>query len=40
MLDLYTDQRDQLGDDIDSCHNWDDKTFKDIVEANQNKYIR
>jgi hypothetical protein len=27
-------------DDIDNCLNWDDKTLKDVVEANAAKYTR
>lgn len=39
ILDLYTDQREQLGDDdVDTCVNWDEKTLRDVVEANQKKY--
>ncbi|CAK85390.1 unnamed protein product (macronuclear) [Paramecium tetraurelia] len=38
MLDLYTDQREQMGDEWDSCQNWDEKTLKDIVEANEKTY--
>lgn len=35
IIDLYTDQREQLGDDTDTCKNWDEKTLKDVVEAHQ-----
>ncbi|CAD8138989.1 unnamed protein product [Paramecium octaurelia] len=38
ILDLYTDQREQMGDEWDSCQNWDEKTLKDIVEANEKTY--
>ncbi|CAD8053571.1 unnamed protein product [Paramecium sonneborni] len=38
ILDLYTDQREQLGDEWDTCQNWDEKTLKDIVEANEKTY--
>ncbi|CAD8135257.1 unnamed protein product [Paramecium pentaurelia] len=38
ILDLYTDQRVQLGDEWDTCQNWDEKTLKDIVEANEKTY--
>ena len=27
-------------EDIDNCLNWDDKTLKDVVEANAAKYTR
>ncbi|KAM3141681.1 hypothetical protein pb186bvf_006286 [Paramecium bursaria] len=38
IIDLYTDQREQLGDDVDTCKNWDEKTLKDVVEAHQKQY--
>lgn len=25
-------------DDVDTCVNWDEKTLRDVVEANQKKY--
>ena len=36
ILDVYTDQREQMfgDDDLDSCANWDEKTLKDVIEAN------
>ena len=42
ILDVYTDQRQQLfgggEDDPDNCSNWDEKTLKDVIEANMGKY--
>jgi hypothetical protein len=29
-----------LEDDTENCLNWDDKTLKDVVEANAAKYTR
>lgn len=41
ILDIYTEQREQIyEDDIDNCNNWDEKTLKDVVEANAKKYNR
>jgi hypothetical protein len=41
ILDIYTDQRSQIygeDNDVDTCADWDEKTLRDVVEANQKKY--
>ncbi|CAD8141884.1 unnamed protein product [Paramecium pentaurelia] len=38
ILDLYTDQRQQLTDEWDTCQTWDEKTLKDVIEANEKTY--
>lgn len=35
VLDVYTDQREQMGDeDTENSATWDEKTLNDVVEAN------
>jgi len=29
-----------MGDEWDTCNNWDEKTLKDVVEANAKNYKR